>query len=116
MSQANIPPASQQNLAVDPGHVGAPADKEVVYFDGRPVLRGEIGYAVVAIGVGLLVLVAPILIRIFSGSFPNAGVIIACVIIGLALPFSPIVFTRTIRYRITSYRIDFEHGIISKNI
>jgi hypothetical protein len=109
------PPASS-SVSSDPGHVSAPSDQEVVYFDGRPVLRGEIGFAVVAVAIGLLVLITPVLIRIFGGEFPNAGVITACVIIGLALPLSPVIFTRTIRYRITSYRIDYEHGIVSKNI
>jgi hypothetical protein len=36
--------------------------------------------------------------------------------VGLALPLIPKLMTKTIRYRITNYRIDFERGIFSRDI
>ncbi len=98
------------------GSIAAPTDEEVVYFDGRPVLRGELGMTVAMIVVGIALLLTPILIRVFNGAFPSTIVTVICVTLGIALPFSPLIFTRTIRYRITSYRIDYEHGIVNKNI
>jgi hypothetical protein len=99
-----------------PGAYTAPNDHEVVYFDGRPVLRGEVGIAVAMAVVGIALLLTPVLVRIFTGEFPSALVTIVCIVLGLALPFLPLIFTRTQRYRITSYRIDYEHGIVNKHI
>lgn len=111
MTQAN--PGSS---AVPPAHVKAPDDQEVVYFDGRPVLRGEITFAALMVVIGIALLLTPILIGTLGSGWPPAIVTIICIVLGLALPFSPMIFTRTVRYRITSYRIDFEHGIVNKNI
>jgi hypothetical protein len=110
MTQANPPSPTP------PGVYAAPNDNEVVYFDGRPVLRGEVGIAALMILAGVALLLTPILIRVFNGSFPNAIVTTICIVLGLTLPFLPMIFTRTQRFRITSYRIDYEYGIVSKNI
>lgn len=115
MTQSNTPAPSATSTN-QPGQYAAPADHEVVYFDGRPVLRGEIGVTVLMIVIGVAILVTPVLVRVFTGAWPSAVVSGICVVLGLILPFSPMVFTRTVRYRITSYRIDYEHGIVSKNI
>lgn len=114
MTNANSPDAESPIDAEGPFR--APADHEIVYFDGRPVLRGEIGFSIAMITIGILLFISPLLIRIFTGSFPHAAVTIICILLGILLPLSPLLFTRTIRYRITNYRIDFEHGIVSKNI
>jgi uncharacterized membrane protein YdbT with pleckstrin-like domain len=116
MTQANTPATSSSSSPSQPGPYSAPADHEVVYFDGRPVLRGEIGITALMIFLGIAILIAPILMRVFNGAWPPGIVTGICVVLGGVLPFSPMVFTRTVRYRITSYRIDYEHGIVSKNI
>jgi membrane protein YdbS with pleckstrin-like domain len=100
----------------DHSHVKVPDDKEVVYFEGRPVLRGEIGLAALMIVIGLVLILIPFVVRFTSGSFPNSAATAICIVLGLTLPFTPLIFTRTVRYRITSYRIDYEHGIVTKNV
>jgi uncharacterized membrane protein YdbT with pleckstrin-like domain len=41
---------------------------------------------------------------------------IVFVVLGLAVLFWPALMIRTIRYRISNYRIDFERGLLSKQI
>jgi len=116
MTRDNTPDSTQSVSPSKPGSIAAPTDHEVVYFDGRPVLRGELGITAIMIVIGISLLLTPILLRVFNGAFPGVLVTTVCIVLGLALPFSPLIFTRTIRYRITSYRIDYEHGILNKTV
>lgn len=110
MTQANT------GSPVSASHVKAPDDQEVVYFDGRPVLRGELTFAAIMILLGIGLVLTPILIGVLGSAWPPTAITVICIVLGLILPFTPMIFTRTVRYRITSYRIDYEHGIINKNI
>ena len=67
---------------------------------------------------GTLALLAPILIKLFAPSheFPPKWAVITLLVIGILLWIIPYVLTKTIRYRISNYRIDFERGLISKDI
>jgi uncharacterized membrane protein YdbT with pleckstrin-like domain len=42
--------------------------------------------------------------------------VVGIIVVGLAVPWLPMLFAKSIRYRITSYRIDFERGLLAKNI
>lgn len=92
-------------------------DREIIYYEGSPLVRGELG-------------------RIFACALVAAGLIAAAiylywyrnppVIPGWAVPVMfllavgfllvPYVLTRMRRYRISNYRIDFERGLLSKRI
>ena len=93
-------------------------DTEQVYFEGSPMLRGEIGRGLLYVIAGLLVIAAPILwyfLRRDREWWPWY-VILACVVVGLILISIPFLWAKTVRYRIGNYRVDYERGIFSKAI
>jgi membrane protein YdbS with pleckstrin-like domain len=105
----NTPPEDRPHKPAD--------DREEVYFDGSPLLRAEIGK------LALWALIAAVLIAVvfvWDHFFPNHkmhwGVIVALVLLALAAALIPILLIRTIRYRVSNYRIDFERGMLSKQI
>jgi len=99
------------NTPADPSAPHKPADdNETVYFEGSPLLRGELGRLLGFGLLGLLVIAGSIVGGI---AFPPA---FAGIALGLLLLCVPWLFTKTIRYRITNYRIDFERGLVSKKI
>ena len=101
----------------DEGRPHKPADdKEEVYFEGSPLLRAELGKLVVFALVAAILIAIPILDAKFHW-FPLPLWVwpVALVLAAIAL-LIPIMMIRSIRYRITNYRIDLERGIVSKNI
>jgi hypothetical protein len=95
-------------------------DTEQVYFDGSPMLRGEIGRGILLILGGLVLVALPF---VWNFVFKEPGTpwwdwywILACVVIGLILISVPFLWAKTVRYRIGNYRIDYERGIFSKAI
>ncbi len=84
---------------------------EVVYFEGSPSLRGSLGSLLMwgLLGAGLVV--GAVVLRTYGWWVPLAGLVIAILLVVL-----PIFIIRTTRYRVTSYRIDYERGIFSKSI
>ena len=101
-------------LPAPPGEPHAiPDDKEEIYFEGSPPLRAYaaklflyllIAAALLALGGWLAYKVQPWWI----------GAIL--ILIALAIPLIPWILTKRIRFRITNYRIDFERGLLAKNI
>src|SRR5688500_13319814 len=87
-------------------------DREEVYFEGSPQLRGEAGKI---IGCGLLAaaLIGGGVFLVITGMWPFA---IACFVLALLALVVPIIITKNIRYRISNYRIDYERGILSRRI
>jgi uncharacterized membrane protein YdbT with pleckstrin-like domain len=65
--------------------------------------------------VGLLLIAAPFILYHFNMPLPTADWVV-CIAIGLCLPMVPLLWSKTIRYRITNYRIDYERGLISRDI
>ena len=91
-------------------------DAEEVYYDGSPVLAGAVAKGLVWIFVGLLLIAAPLVIYFWQHK--SVGVIGFAVLIGLGLIILsvPLLRAKTVRYRITNYRIDYERGLVSKDI
>ena len=89
-------------------------DKETIYFEGSPLMRGELGKvflcALVAAG-----LIAGGIYLYQRGSIPMWASAVM-VVVAILLLFIPYVLTRMRRYRISNYRIDFERGLLSKRI
>lgn len=84
---------------------------EIVYFEGSPTWCG---YLARLLGCGLLgvgLLVAAVLLRGYGWWVPAAGVLLALAVVSL-----PVLLIRSVRYRISNYRIDYERGIFSKDI
>lgn len=91
------------------------AQDEEVYFEGSPLLRGEIGMTVLLVVLAVLVFLLPALAWFFAWGWPWwTGVITTLIAAGLFL--LPRVITKTRRYRISNFRIDYERGVLSKTI
>lgn len=92
-------------------------DTEQVYFEGSPQYRAESGKIAFWSLIGLLLIAFPFLYNAFSSQgFPPFFITLPCILLGLMLPIIPLLLIRTVRYRITNYRIDYERGLLSKRI
>jgi hypothetical protein len=91
-------------------------DREEIYFEGPPVLRSDLPQLSLAALMAAVLIAAPILFRVFKPGILPWWVTLALVVIAILVVLVPIVIQKTTRYRITNYRIDFERGVLSKNI
>src|SRR5262245_47070720 len=107
----DLPPATDPDA--DRPHKPAD-DREEVYFQGSPLLRGEIGRVTFFWILALLFMVAPFLLG-HRMTLPWWAYL-AGVAVGLLIGIVPLLKTRAIRYRISNYRIDFDRGILSRNV
>jgi membrane protein YdbS with pleckstrin-like domain len=98
--------------------VSAPkeSDPEKVYYEGSPLVRGSIGSLLLFFVLGALFIAAPLIHRYLKGYWLDWYIVAAAVVIGLVLLVAPIIWARTIRYRISNFRIDFERGLLGKTI
>lgn len=97
--------------ALDSDRPHRPADdREEIYFEGSPLLRGHVGRTLLCWIIGPILIVGPFFI-----SAPWWARL-AIAVIGIFLLALPLLLTRTIRYRISNYRIDYERGILSRRI
>ncbi len=101
--------ASAQNLT------HAPPDAEVVYYEGRPMLRADQGKASLMLFIGIILVALPVMAAVYHWNWPG-GVMALCAILAIAVIAAPWLIMRTRRYKITSYRIDFERGVFTKRI
>ena len=115
MSQS-IPP-SDPRVAASQGEPHQPTeDREEIYYEGSPMLRGDIGKFFLLWVLGLALIASPILYRVFTGAFPHWIFSVIAVVAGLVIMFIPIIIMKSLRYRISNYRIDYERGILGKKI
>ena len=91
-------------------------DTEQVYYEGSPMIRGEIGHFFLWTFLGLLLIAVPILWHVFQGQGPHWLVWLICVALGLLLLVIPVLIVKQFRYRISNYRIDYEKGLLGKRI
>lgn len=92
-------------------------DKEEIYYEGSPMVRGEFGMFVMWTTIGVLLMAAPFLWHyVFDNPWWPWYVIAGLVAVGLALTIVPILIVKQFRYRISNYRIDFERGLLGKKI
>jgi hypothetical protein len=90
-------------------------DREEVYFEGSPLLRAELGRMAMYLLVAIVVAAIPFLLRkAWTGQpwwvYPLFSVI------GLGVIGWPVLMVRTVRFRVSNYRIDYERGLLSKHI
>ncbi len=91
-------------------------DAEEVYFEGSPLLRGELVKGFLWLVAGIVLIAIPIAIRYEHGEWLAFSFNFAMIIIGLLLLCIPWLQAKRYRFRITNYRIDFERGLLSRNI
>src|SRR5690349_18196072 len=87
-------------------------DQEEIYFQGSPLVRGNLGKIFLWTLLGLLLIAAPIAYYFLSNPrhWPIWWATLACVVVGLILLFIPVLIVKSVRYRISNYRIDYERG------
>jgi len=91
-------------------------DSEQVYFEGSPLIRGAVAKGLMFEAIGLLLIAAPLIMRFVFHYHPPLTLFVGLVIAGLIVLAIPVLQALTIRYRITNYRIDYERGLIGKDI
>ena len=88
-----------------------PEEREEVYFAGSPALRGSLAHILFSFLISLIVIVGATALHAYGWWIPAAGLLIAALVATI-----PILLIRSIHYRITIYRVDFERGLFSKDI
>lgn len=84
---------------------------EQIYFAGSPLLRGELARNGILLVLGVLIIAGSI-VGAVMGFLPA----LAGIVVGLLLLCLPWLLTKTVHYRISSYRIDYERGLIGKKV
>jgi hypothetical protein len=103
---SNIPPNP-----TDPAPHKPADDKEELYFEGSPQLRSLVGPMFLCIVLTIVILAGAIIPAIYGRYWP-----LLLTPLALLPLLIPRYIARSTRYRITNYRIDYERGLLSKNI
>ena len=99
----------------DAPHRPADDDNEEVYFEGSPCRRSRLGRIMLCLAIGALLLATPVILGHLAGQVSIWAILGLC-LAGILVPCVPLLMLRTTRYRITNYRIDYERGVLGKNI
>ncbi len=91
-------------------------DTEEVYYEGSPMLRGAITKGLLWIIIGLALIAAPLVAKSVFHQYVGVLGYIILIAAGLIILSWPILLAMTKRYRVTNYRIDYERGILRKDI
>src|SRR5438045_1111400 len=115
MTQSNLP-GSTPSASGATASLVTPPDHEIVYYEGRPLLRADQAKAAFWVLVGVALIALPILAHVFDWTWWAGWMTIVAILLAICAIVLPIMVMRTTRYRITSYRIDFERGLFTKRI
>lgn len=89
-------------------------DEEQVFYDGPPSWTGRAGAIFISFIVAALLVVVPIILQLAGHGqwwLIAGGVVLAIVVLMLQ-----VLLQRSLRYRITNYRIDFQRGLLTRQI
>ena len=112
----SAPSTTAQPSAAQPSAPHKPADDtEEVYYEGSPLLRGALGRGFLWIFAGIVLVAAAIAGAILHWHLPWWANV-AMVVVALIVWSIPVIQTKTVRYRVSNYRIDYERGVFSKDI
>src|SRR5437660_12633560 len=81
-------------------------DKEEVYFEGSPPIRGQIGKVLLYGLIGLVLICAPFVLALRFKVASPWWAKLACVVVGIVVMLIPVIIVKRMRYRVTNYRID----------
>jgi membrane protein YdbS with pleckstrin-like domain len=110
---------SQDDLAtnaVDPSPHRPSGDEEETYYEGRPLLRADQAKALLYGLIGIVLIGWPIAVWALTETHIPVWLGLVSIVLGIVAFLAPMLITRTTRYKITSYRIDYERGILKKRI
>lgn len=91
-------------------------DQQVVYYEGSPRLRGELATLFGWSFIGLVFIAVPLLWNAYTTEGAHWAVITLGIVLGLICWIIPSLLVRRNYYRITNYRIDYEHGLLFKKM
>ena len=120
MTTSGSGPLTPSDPSLDPARADTQAaDQERVYFEGSPLVRGHLGRFLIYALIGALLIASPFLYRYMISSdesWPPGGwvTVLVLILLGLIVLIIPILAAKALRYRVSSYRIDYERGILSK--
>jgi membrane protein YdbS with pleckstrin-like domain len=82
------------------------------------MIRGQLGKIFLWTVLGLVLLALPIVWKVFQrqNEWPIWWINVACIVLGLLFLLIPVLIVKSVRYRISNYRIDYERGIFGKRI
>src|SRR3954462_1388116 len=128
MTQPAIPPDASASTPAASAAATTPAaddrphrpadDREEVYYQGSPQLRGEVGPVMLWSFVGIVLIAIPFLWRALNRehTMPPWWLTLALIVVALICFIIPWLRTKMVRYRISNYRIDYERGLLSRRI
>jgi membrane protein YdbS with pleckstrin-like domain len=91
-------------------------EEETVYYEGSPAVRGHIARLLLFGLIGAALIAIPIAWRYVKGYWPLWWIVLLCVVAGILVWLIPTLAVKALRYRISSFRIDFEKGLLGKKI
>src|SRR3954451_11791933 len=117
MTQSDSDPSLASSAGVGPEdhRPHRPADdREEVYYQGSPLFRGNLGKLFLFVLVGAVLIVLPIFLHFGTQTHLPGLAWAAFIGVGLLLIVLPVLLQRTVRYRVSNYRIDYERGVFGK--
>lgn len=97
------------------GDQRGPEEEEVVYYEGSPLLRGELGLLMIWGAIGVVLMAVPIVWWVAQAAAPPYWAWLF-LLAGALVIFFPSLWVKRHRYKITNYRIDYEFGLITTNV
>jgi hypothetical protein len=91
-------------------------DKEEVYYEGSPMLRGEFGQLFLFTLIGVVLIATPLVIAGYYKHHVPWWLTLALIVAGIVVLITPIILVKRTRYRVTNYRVDYERGWLSTTI
>jgi hypothetical protein len=116
---SSIQPDPMQPLSTSTDRPHAPpTDEEAIYYEGSPLLGGKPEKVIVLALVGTFFLIAPILVKMIMNhhTWPAPWMVGVLLVTGICFWISAFIVVKTTHYKISNYRIDYERGLISKDI
>ncbi len=104
---------SQQPSAQPPSDRRSPIEEQV-FFDGSPSWVGRTGAFLGSFLVAALLLVIPIALQ--TGGHGQWWLTAGGIVLAIFVVMVQVAFQKSLRYRITNYRIDYQRGIITRRI
>jgi membrane protein YdbS with pleckstrin-like domain len=90
-------------------------DTEEVYYEGSPLLRGQVMRGSLWLLLSIVLIALAVLDFVFHWHWPWY-IPLALVVVAIVLVFIPVIIAKSVRYRVSNYRIDYERGVLSKTI